>query len=281
MKKFNIGDRVILKKDYDGIGLTEAKRGYKGKIVGGTGTTLCVEFDKNVGGHDGNGYGVKGKKGHCWWFTKTAFENSFDLIQKSTQKLIITVNGAETLARLYEGDKVVKTATAKCSPDDTFNFETGAKLAVGRLFTTTEQKAIKIEVGKSYWLKPYDEVKAHFGIGMMSWKRIQKNPVKIKEMKTCGVYTGETVNEDEWAFLPEHFAKEAPQYYNGKVVCVSVSGGYFAYTVGKIYEFIDGRVKIDNGSIVPSDKSGAVTSLEDWNGRYYTRAKFIPLVEGE
>lgn len=196
------------------------------------------------------------------------------------QKLIVTVNGAETLARLYEGNKVIKSATAKCSPDDTFDFEKGAKLAIERLFTTTEQKVIKIEVGKSYWLKPYDEVKDHFGISRSTWKKIQTNPVKIKEMRDYGGYRATTVDMGDWAFLPEHFASEAPQYYNGKVVCVSVSGGFFAYTVGKIYEFIDGRVKIDNGSIIPSNRNDAVTSLEDWNGRYYTRAKFIPLVEG-
>ena len=197
------------------------------------------------------------------------------------QKLIVTVNGAETLARLYEGNKVIKSATAKCSPDDTFDFEKGAKLAVERLFTTTEQKAIKIEVGKSYWLKPYDEVENHWGIGKHCWNSIEKAPVKITKKKSRDAYNGETCFLGEWHFLPEHFASEAPQYYNGKVVCVSVSGGYFAYTVGKIYEFIDGRVKIDNGSIIPSNRNDAVTSLEDWNGRDYTRAKFIPLVEGE
>lgn len=215
MKKFNIGDRVILKKDFDdGYGMKIAKC-CQGEIIGEVDIDLCVEFDKNIGGHDGNAVrDVKGKSGHCWWFVKSRFGSTFDLIPKSTQKLIVTVNGAETLARLYEGNKVIKSATAKCSPDDTFDFEKGAKLAVDRL------------LGK-----------------------------------------------------PEHFAKEAPQYYNGKVVCVSVKRKHVAYTVGKIYEFKDGRVRIDNNAILPSNDKDAVTSLDDWNSRDYLWAEFIPLVE--
>ena len=50
------------------------------------------------------------------------------------KKIVITTDGAETLARLYEGSKVVNTATAKCAPNDNFNFEMEAKIAFERLF---------------------------------------------------------------------------------------------------------------------------------------------------
>lgn len=50
------------------------------------------------------------------------------------QKIVITSDGVTTLARLYEGSNVVKSAEAKCSPDDEFKFETGAKLAMERLY---------------------------------------------------------------------------------------------------------------------------------------------------
>lgn len=55
-------------------------------------------------------------------------------------KIVITTDGTETLARLYDGKKIVKTATAKCSPDDKFSFETGAKIAFERLFDSEEPK---------------------------------------------------------------------------------------------------------------------------------------------
>lgn len=210
MKKFNIGDKVIAKRNYY-IGRKNCV-GEKGKIIYVSGGCICIEFEKDVGGHSGNHPEFKGKNGHCWWFDKLSSENLFDILNKSTQKLIITVNGAETLARLYEGNKVIKSATAKCSPDDTFDFEKGAKLAIDRLFGKNEKKA--------------------------------------------------------------------PQYYNGKVVCVSKRTSAAAYTVGKIYEFKDGRVKIDNNAIIPSDDKDAVTSVGDWNSRDYLWARFIPLVEG-
>lgn len=60
-------------------------------------------------------------------------------------KIVITTDGKETLARLYEGNKVVKIATAKCSPDDTFDFKTGAELAFNRLFEK-EKKPEKPEL---------------------------------------------------------------------------------------------------------------------------------------
>ncbi len=48
-------------------------------------------------------------------------------------KIVITTDGKTTLARLYDGSKVIKSAKAKCSPEDTFDFAVGAKLAYDRL----------------------------------------------------------------------------------------------------------------------------------------------------
>ena len=126
----------------------------------------------------------------CWtenWIAGLAREN----------KIVITSNGVETLARLYDGNKVIKTATAKCSPDDKFSFETGAKIAFERLFDNEE-----------------------------------------------------------------------PKYFNGKAVCVNEDIGF---TVGKIYEFVDGQCFDDQKTLRPT-----VSKCEDlqlFNGT------FIPLVE--
>lgn len=50
------------------------------------------------------------------------------------QKIVITTDGKTTLARLYEDNKVINRAEAKCCPSDTFNFQTGAELAMSRVF---------------------------------------------------------------------------------------------------------------------------------------------------
>lgn len=135
--KYNIGDRVKVKKEFDG-------RNLKGR----TGTIICsakgdfpnldwgVEFDEPIEtwGHSCNN---RGKDGFC----RYGKESELELINDN--KIVITTNGKEVLARLYGGNKVIKTATAKCSPEDTFNFETGAKLAYDRLMTTTPSAEVE------------------------------------------------------------------------------------------------------------------------------------------
>ena len=54
-------------------------------------------------------------------------------------KIVITTDGNKTLARLYENNEVIRTAEAKCSPEDTFDFETGAKLAFERLMKKKDE----------------------------------------------------------------------------------------------------------------------------------------------
>ena len=133
------------------------------------------------------------KRGWCWtenWIAGLACEN----------KIVITSNGAETLARLYDGNKVIKTATAKCSSDDKFSFETGAKIAFERLFDGEE--------------------------------------------------------------------KEEPKYFSGKVVCVKP---YTGFTVGRIYEFIEGQCLDDRKTLRP-----ACYKCKDL---LFFDGKFIPLVE--
>ena len=66
-------------------------------------------------------------EGSPFVFSEDTFEKD------NTQKIVITSDGKETLARLYDGKKVVKKATAQCSPNDTFDFKTGAMLAFERL----------------------------------------------------------------------------------------------------------------------------------------------------
>ncbi len=45
----------------------------------------------------------------------------------------ITIDGNKTIAVLKEGGKVVKRAEAKCNPEDTFDFERGAYIALNRV----------------------------------------------------------------------------------------------------------------------------------------------------
>lgn len=75
------------------------------------------------------------ERGGLGWYW---YENSIEGLA-CEKKIVITSDGEKTLARLYDGNKVIKTATAKCSPDDKFDFETGAKIAFERLLDSKKE----------------------------------------------------------------------------------------------------------------------------------------------
>lgn len=64
------------------------------------------------------------------------------------------------------------------------------------------------------------------------------------------------------------------EHYNGMVVCIEC-GRYSSYTLGKVYEFVDGRVTDDRGEAFPKEP---VKTLEEWNNRVISRAKFAQIM---
>lgn len=135
MAKFKIGDRVKAVKEYEGnknivgkIGTVIALNGYDTDRVG-------VEFDDTIG-FGGHTCGGKGKDNHCWWCDDYILEPA-----PVNRKIIITTDGKTTTAKMYAGKSIIKTATAKCRPDDNFDFVTGAKIAFERLTGNYTEKS--------------------------------------------------------------------------------------------------------------------------------------------
>ena len=142
--------------------------------------------------------------------------------EQPKQKVVITTDGKTTLARLYDGKKVIDRAEAKCHPEDKFDLTIGAKLAFERLMDRGDKKE-----------KPTPEV---------------------------------------------------PKTYNGKIICVE--SPYPWWTVGKIYEVIDGIITDDKGDKYPfcgepykdaEDLRHAGCGSSDL--RHSRLNTFIPLVE--
>lgn len=138
MSKFKIGDRVK----------AIAKCCNNTMIINQIGTIIdinslgnnLVKFDNFVGGHNGGG---AGKPGYHWWCNNDVLEHT-DI----SDKIVITTDGKITTAKMYSGKNVVKSAIATCSPDDKFDFETGAKIVFERLnaFDWTNFKSGKFAV---------------------------------------------------------------------------------------------------------------------------------------
>ena len=64
-------------------------------------------------------------------------------------------------------------------------------------------------------------------------------------------------------FQPEPAKEPEPEYFSGKVVCVS--SGDECFTVGKMYEFVNGKVKDNDGDFRPMYADERFKSVEDWN----------------
>lgn len=158
MAKFKVGDKVIAKKDTP---YTVTDNGWKGTVVAiGSGSNFKVEGKSSTGGT--HGYWVESKY--------------FDLDTGCNQRIVITTDGETTLARLYAGKNVVKSAEAKCSPNDEFDFNTGALVAFSRLihakFTLNEEKP-------AVDAKPFDMVK----VEGLDWKAFKAGKIVVKVTK--------------------------------------------------------------------------------------------------
>ena len=165
MTKFKIGDRVRAVNEYDG------NENIVGKI--GTVISVCdydtglidVEFDDKINFEE-HTWGGKGKVKHCWWCPDYILEPV-----RVNEKIVITTDGKATTAKIYAGKSIIKTATAKCSPDDKFDFVTGAKIAFERLTGKYAEKSFDwnafkreetiVKVTKNNWREFVSEAKKH------------------------------------------------------------------------------------------------------------------------
>ena len=113
--KFNIGDTVI--------GNSKATKRYVITQAGWTGTVTAIGPDRFFAQASKNGTNFQLRYEYFGLLKPVA----------TTSKIVITSDGKTTLARLYDGNRVIRRAEAKCSPEDTYDFATGANLAYDRL----------------------------------------------------------------------------------------------------------------------------------------------------
>lgn len=116
--KYKIGDKVKVRKD---LSIGECGKEYVVREMlsrRGETAVIIAELD--------NCYNISGEAA-LWRWTDEMLEPVSD------EKIVITTDGVTTIARKYDGKKLVREAKAVCSKDDEFNFDVGAKLAMERL----------------------------------------------------------------------------------------------------------------------------------------------------
>lgn len=145
--KYKVGDKVIIRSWGD------MKKQFGIDCTGDIRARVC--FVKSMRQYCGKEMTIRGMTNEGnYMMNGSPFIFSEDTFEKNhSQKIVITTNGTETLARLYEDGKVVKSATAKCSDEDEFDFNIGAKLAFDRLIENTAEKKEEYYNGRAVCVK--------------------------------------------------------------------------------------------------------------------------------
>lgn len=133
MKRFKVGDKVIVKKwedinRYYGISRNIWDQ-YGGKtfVIDGFSSIGCVL--------------LRGDAYHFYW-------PPYALISYEQKRIVILQDGTTTRAIEYSGKTKIKEATAKLHPDDEYRWETGRDLALNRLIYGTDYHPLEVALQK-------------------------------------------------------------------------------------------------------------------------------------
>lgn len=137
--KYKIGDKVRVRDDLEiGKWYSMNNRTFSdfvnSKMITFKGKEVTILADNCFGM-----YLIKEDNGEWHWT-----DEMFSGLATSLPKVVITTDGKTTTAKMYEGKKVLKTAKSQCSPEDTFDFAVGAKLALERV----TEKEPKFKIGQ-------------------------------------------------------------------------------------------------------------------------------------
>lgn len=147
MRMFKVGDRVKCVKVY---AYNTGAVGKEGKVIGFRGGSCGVEFFEKLDmGHCSSLTGGRGRDGYCWNFPVDGGYLELVTEHKNPATLVtIEVFNNTTVAKLREGDKVIRTGVARCNPGDVFDAYEGARLALDRLYGKVEPYKRKKEQKK-------------------------------------------------------------------------------------------------------------------------------------
>ncbi len=267
--KFKVGDRIRIRKwsdmekefglnEFGSIACLNAFTSNMKHLCGRTGTLTLVDdkivridFDDNSGG--------------VFWSYST------DMIEPAKPETIVIYQKNDTVVakNTATGEKAV----AKCHPDDEFDFKIGAGVAFDRLMGR--------EVEKPKFLEKFEPGKTYVFRKELHDARLPQSPYcdeidgKIVKV-TCidGGVIDDYLIDVHWCEEVKEEPKKV-EYFNGKAVCIN-KNGYPSLTVGKIYEFKDGRSKYDDGLELPC--SARAKNIENLNS-YFCGNGFIEVVE--
>lgn len=257
MAKFKVGDRVKVIATVTGA--RGARIGDIGtiKVVRGTCLEYAVEFDNPSSEyHNAGGYC---KECHGYWCSNEMLELA------NPETIIIYRKGNEVIAL----DKSTgKKAIARCCPEATFDFETGAKLAFDRLWLNNKFGAPNIREVKRI-AKVGEYIKIVNPSGCTSDEYEAGDILKVIKVNDLGAYYKDKLwkyaEHSEYVVLEGYKPEESKkQPYNGKIIFTK---GDEVFKIGHIYEIKDGKLEDprDHGLLPGFSRKGYDTfySIED------------------
>jgi len=200
-----------------------------------------------------------------------------------------------TIVIYQKGNEVIaldkrtgKKAVAKCNPRDTFDFDTGAKLAFERLTGVIPFEPKKeLKVGDRVVIRQWDDMVKEFGencngfINCNSTFTTRMRPlcgrtatiIDIGENHKLKLDFDDKSGDTNWGYSTDMVEVLNEEYFTGKMVCVRSCNN--DYTVGKIYEVVNGKLKDNDGESRPRGYS--LKNPSDYTNR--SCYEFIEVVE--
>lgn len=214
-------------------------------------------------------------------------ENGMELVDNTTEPITITRHNRSVV--VTDG---ITYGSARCSKDDEFDLEIGAKMALYRFFEnqkkktekTTEVREVKRQAKVGEWIKIVDPFwsldRYKEGDVLKVNKSFNKDTTHLSRVFVDGM--GDTcILQMEYVVLenykPTEEKENETQYYNGKVICVDDGGLQELYTVGKVYQFKGGGLISDEGNKIPIKER--IHNFKDW--QEWTSGEFVELKESE
>ena len=252
--KFEVGDKVRI---LDGSNIT----GYTGSWA--TKMKQYVGKEYKVVKRDGSYRPAYRLSCGCYLWDERGLE--LTSAKKNKPRIVVYIDKEDPSIVSAKDTETGRVARAKCSPEDTFDFYTGANLAMKRLLDQTpfpvEQKHRTLNVG--------DYV---IGNENNDYFYTKKDTIwKVDSVDGNNITISSPNSHTKYPVLARRFDRYTGPLFTGDMVCVEADGP--TYTQGKIYHVKEGGIE---GEVL---NGGYITSVEALNAEYKDRYKFLEIVK--
>lgn len=271
---YKVGDKVKIVEHWSD-GCCQNMEGRMDKWLGKTMTIVAVTSWES--------YRMKEDNGRWSWndYAIAGLAENFE------EKIVITHNKKDTVARYYKNGKCVRKAAAHCHKDDDFDFKAGAKIALNRLIDAVDPGELVIKAYVDEKVAPSvpqfqvgDRVEYHnnhtFDALVPKLKDGEAGTIlRIKVVSDWILYLVKFDDSYNPAgvWVNETLLTKRPKYYTAKIVCVD-NHHLPHWQVGKIYHVTDGKLEGDD---VPSRRVTRYRSIKEINDSHF--AQFIEVVD--